>query len=301
MSKAITEQGQNKVNVVGKLSSVTFRQGKFSDGREYESANMIVQVKQTYGGREETSDVPVSLFASRYTKNNTLNPGYTQLQELKNFNTIQNVGVDEATTVRISGANLRENIFPSRSGQIINTWQISTSFIGSTANMLDTASFVMDIFILDMKPEEDRDGETTGRLLIKGAVVQYNETLDVLNFIVEQPEAVEFIERNWNMNDTVTIKGRIRVKAVEAAEPVKSSWGEDVPESTTRTVRELIITTGDDSGKEEDFAYDPADIKKLFNARKARIEQMQIDAQNSSKKAAAPAASASPARRYSWN
>lgn len=300
MSKAITEQGQNKVNVVGKLSSVTFRQGKFSDGREYESANMIVQVKQTYGGREETSDVPVSLFASRYTKNNTLNPGYTQLQELKNFNTIQNVGVDEATTVRISGANLRENIFASRSGQIINTWQISTSFIGSTVNMLDTASFVMDIFILDMKPEEDRDGETTGRLLIKGAVVQYNETLDVLNFVVEQPEAVEFIERNWNMNDTVTVKGRIRVTAVEA-EPVKSSWGEDVPESTTRTVRELIITTGDDSGKEEDFAYDPADIKKLFNARKARIEQMQIDAQNSSKKAAAPAASASPARRYSWN
>ncbi len=300
MSKAITEQGQNKVNVVGKLSSVTFRQGKFSDGREYESANMIVQVKQTYGGREETSDVPVSLFASRYTKNNTLNPGYTQLQELKNFNTIQNVGVDEATTVRISGANLRENIFASRSGQIINTWQISTSFIGSTVNMLDTASFVMDIFILDMKPEEDRDGETTGRLLIKGAVVQYNETLDVLNFIVEQPEAVEFIERNWNMNDTVTVKGRIRVTAVEA-EPVKSSWGEDVPESTTRTVRELIITTGDDSGKEEDFAYDPADIKKLFNARKARIEQMQIDAQNSSKKAAAPTASAAPARRYSWN
>lgn len=300
MSKSISEQGQNKVNVVGKLLDVAFRQGKFSDGRDYESANMTIRVTQTYGGRDETSDIPVSMFAAKYTKKNTLNPGWTQLQDLKSFKTVQNVGIDEATTVRVSGGNLRENNFVSRSGQLINSWQINTSFAGSTTNMLDTASFIMDIFIMDMKPEEDREGEPTGRLEVKGAVVQYNETLDILNFIVEQPEAVEFIERNWNVNDTVTIKGRVRVTSVEA-EPVKSSWGEEVPETNVRTVRELIITTGDDEGKEEEFAYDQNDIRKLFNARKVRLEQMQIDAQNSSKKAAAPAASASPARRYSWN
>lgn len=296
MSKAITEQGQNKVNIVGKLLDVTFRQGKTSDERNYESANMTIRVTQTYGGRSETSDIPVSMFATQYTKRNTLNPGWTQLQDLKNFKTVQNVGFDEAATIRISGGNLRENNFVSRSGQLINGWQISTSFIGSTTNMLDTASFVMDIFIMDMKPEENRDGEPTGRLEIKGAVVQYNETLDVLNFIVEQPEAVEFIERNWNNNDTVTVKGRVRVTATEA-EPVKSSWGEDIPESTSQTVRELVITTGDDCGKEEDFAYDPDDIRKLFNARKARLEQMQIDAQGSKKTNTA----AAPARKYAWN
>ena len=43
-------------------------------------------------------------------------------------------------------------------------------------------------------------------------------------------------------------------------------------------------------------AYDAADIKKAFNERKARLEQMQIDAKNNTKKSA-PAASKS---NYSW-
>ena len=60
-------------------------------------------------------------------------------------------------------------------------------------------------------------------------------------------------------------------------------------------MRELIITTGDDEGKEEDFAYDPVDIKKAFNARKAKIEQQQMDAASKAKPAAAPATS-----KYSW-
>ena len=48
-----------------------------------------------------------------------------------------------------------------------------------------------------------------------------------------------------------------------------------MPDTTTRMIRELIITKGDDEGKEEDFAYDPAEIKKGFNARKAEIEQLK--------------------------
>lgn len=293
MSKSVEIQGQNKVNIVGKLVSVSFRNGKFNDGREYESANLIVRVAQTYGGRDEISEVPVSMFVSKYTKTGALNTGWQQFQDMKTFKTIQNVGVDDATTVRISGANLRENNFISRSGQLINGWQINTSFIGATNNMLETASFIMDIFIMDMKDEEDSNGDPTGRLEIKGAVVQYGGILDVLNFIVEAPDSVDFIQRNWNTNDTVTVKGRVRVVAKEE-KPQATSWGEDVPETTVGTTRELIITTGDDCGKEEDFAYSETDIRKLFQARKARIEQMQIDATSKNKQ------SATTSSKYSW-
>ena len=299
MSKDVNVQGQNKVNIVGKLVDVSFRNDKFTDGREYESAKMTIRVTQTYGGREETSDVPVSMLAPRYTKTGGLNPGWTQIQDLKTFKSMQTVGIDDATTVRISGGTIRENNYVSRSGQLIDGYQISTSFIGATTNMANTASFVMDIFIMDMKDEEDKEGNSTGRLIIKGAVVQYGGNLDVLNFIVEQPEAVDFIQRNWNINDTVTIKGRIRITTAEE-KPVAASWGEDIPESTPRTVRELIITTGDDTGKDEDFAYAPEDIKKLYQARKARQEQMQLDAKNKSNSANATSASTS-ANKYAWN
>lgn len=294
--KTLTEQATNKVNIVGKLLDVSFRNGKMSDEREYESANMTIRVTQTYGGREETSEIPVSMFASKYTLANKNNPAYEQIQALKKLKTAQNVGIDEADTVRINSGNIRENNFVSKSGQLINGWQINTSFIGS-GNATDVASFLADIFIMDMHDELDRNGDTTGRLVIKGALVQYGGNLDVIEFIVENPDAVEYISRNWNINDTVTVRGRVRMTVTEEkTSGMNSSWGEDIPEMTTRTTRELIITKGDDQGKEEEFAYDPVEIKKAFNIRKARIEQLQINAKNGGKKPATE----KTASKYSW-
>lgn len=301
MSKEITNQATNRVNIVGKLLDVVFRNGKLQDGRDYESANMTIRVTQTYGGREEVSEIPVSMFAAKYTLANKLNPGWDQLQSLHSLKTAQNVGIDEADTVRINSGNIRENNFVAKSGQLINGWQLNTSFISSSANGLaEVASFVVDLFIMDMHPEEDRDGDSTGRLVIKGGIVQYNGILDVVEFIVENPEAVDYIERNWNVNDTVTVRGRIRMTVQEEkTSGAESSWGEDIPEMTTKTIRELIITKGDDQGKEEEFAYDATDIKKAFNVRKAKIEQMQLDAKSNAKKESASTA-APASNKYSW-
>lgn len=295
MSKNIMTEANNKVNIVGKLMDVTLGSGTLSDGRKYERASLTVRVNQTFGGREEVSEIPLSMFATQYTKTNKVNPAYEQIQNLKKMKTAQNVGIDDADTVRVSGATLRENNFVSKSGQLINGWQINTSFIGTTSAS-DVATFQEEIFIMDMHDEVDREGDPTGRLVIKGGLVQYGGKLDVLEFIVEQPEAVEFISRNWNVNDTIGTVGRIRVTSQEEKSSGKtSSWGEDIPETTTRFVRELIITKGDDEGHEEEFAYDPTDIKKAFNVRKALIEQMQTEATQPK-----PAAAATSASKYSW-
>ena len=210
--------------------------------------------------------------------------------------TAQDHGIDGADTVRITGAQIRENNFVAKSGKLINSWQINTSFVNS-GNIAEAATFTIDIFIMDMTDELDREGDPTGRLLIKGAIVQYGSKLDVLNFIVENPDTVDYIRSNWNVNDTNTVQGRIRVRSIEE-KPISSnnSWGEDIPDTTTRLVRELIITKGDDEGKEEDFAYDPAEIKKGFNVRKAEIEQLQLDAKN---KSTTPATT-SNASKYNW-
>lgn len=296
--KDINVQAQNKVTVVGKLLDVVTGEGQLSDGRHYERATLTIRTTQTYGGREETSEIPVSLFATQYTSTGKQNPAWTSMQTIKTLKTAQNVGIDDADTVRVSSGNLQENNFVSRNGQLINGWQIRSSFI-SGSKVADVASFICDIFIMDMHDEVDRNGEPTGRLVVKGGLVQYGGKLDVIEFIVEDPNAVDFISRNWEINQTVTVKGRIRVTSTEEKSSGNdTSWGEDIPETTTRFVRELIITKGDDEGKEEEFAYNPADIKNAFNVRKANIEQLQIDAKNGGKKAAAPAKSTS--NKYSW-
>ena len=298
--KSITSQAVNKINLAGTLMDAVFGNGKLSDGRPYQRATVTIRVNQTYGGKEETSDVQVGMFATEYTSTGKQNPAWKSLNDLKLMKTAQNVGINNASHVRLTGATLQENNFVSRTGQLINGWQIRGSFINE-ASVSDTASFVTEIFIMDMHDEINRDGDTTGRLVIKGGIVQYGGKLDVIEFIVEQPDTVEYISRNWEVNGTVTVKGRIRVLSQE--EEVQSSgWGEDVPDTTTRFVRELIITTGDDECKEEDFAYDPVEIKKAFNERKAAIEQLQINARATAPKQGAGSANSAEAsaKKYDW-
>lgn len=298
--KNLDTQAQNKINIVGKLLDITFGEGKMSDGRVYNRAALTVRATQSFGGHTETSDVPVSIFACQYTNSGKLNPGWKSLQDLHNFKAAQEVGIDGADKVRISGANISENNFITRNGQLINGWQIRASFVNGAATE-DVASFINDIFIMDMHEELDRNDEPTGRLVIKGGLVQYGGKLDVLEYIVEQPEAVEYISSHWNIKDTVTVRGRIRITSVEEKSSGNdSSWGEDIPEASTRYVRELIITKGDDEGKEEEFAYDPNEIKKGFNVRKANIEQLQVDAKNNTAARRAAPAPAQTSSKYSW-
>jgi hypothetical protein len=298
--KSINVQAGNKLNLAGKLMDVSFGEGTLTDGRRYERATVTIRVTQTFGGKTETSEIPIGLFATEFTSAGKPNPAMRSIQDLKKMNTAQNVGVDNAAQVRLTGASLQENNFVSRSGQLINGWQIRGSFINE-ARVSDVASFTTDIYIMDMHDETDREGDTTGRLVVKGGIVQYGGRLDVVEFIVEAPDTVEYITRNWEPNTTVTVKGRIRITS-EEQEVESSGWGEDVPDTTTKYIRELIITTGDDQPKEEDFAYDPVEIKKAFTERKAMIEQMQINARKSAPKQGAGSANApeTASNKYSW-
>ena len=300
MSKSIQTQAENKLNISGTLLNVEFGSGTLSGDRPYKRATVTIRVKQTYGGKEEISDIPVSMFATPTTSTGKPNPAWKSLNDLEELKTVQNVGPDAASHVVISGASLQENNFVSRNGQLVSGWQIRGSFINSK-KAADLATFTTEIYIFSKKEEVNRDGDPTGRLIIRGGIVQYNGKLDIVDFIAEAPDTVEYITRNWEENGTVTVRGRIRVTSREE-EVAPSGWGEDVPETTTRFVRELIITTGDDSCKEEDFAYSTEDIKKAYNEHKAAIEQLQENARKTSKGQGANSANAPEAasKKYDW-
>ena len=165
MSKSISIQAGNKLNLAGILMDVTPGDGKLSDGRPYKRATVTIRVTQSYEGRTETSDIQVGMFATEFTSTGKQNPAWKSLLDLAQMKTAQNVGIDNASHVRLTGATLQENNFVSRQGNLINGWQIRGSFINE-AKVSDVASFVTDIFIMDMVDEENNDGPT-GRLKIK--------------------------------------------------------------------------------------------------------------------------------------
>jgi len=295
----LNTQATNKFNIVGKLLDKTFREGTTRDNKPYESCNFTVRVNQMVNGVQETSEIPVSLFASKYTNSGAPHPGYKNIQDMKNWKTVQDYGEAEATMVRMTSAAVRENNYVSRSGQVINTWQLSTSFINE-GGKTEIASFNIDVFIMDMHPEYDSEGEETGRLILKGAIVQYGGKLDIVEFVVEGADKIDYISRNWEINKTVNIGGRVRYTSKEVNRAAsESSWGEELPESSTQMVRELVITRGSDEPFDEEFEYDPSEIRKAFNVRKAQIEQMQVDAKNKAGKQPAAKAPTGPAK-YDW-
>lgn len=300
--KEITKQSTNKVNISGKVLGINIREGKTKDGKNYVGGKVVVQVNQTYFGNEELSEVSVGFFSTALTNKGTVNPAYESIQDLKNLKTAQTVGLNGADMITINGASLRENMFVAKnSNQLIDTWDINASFFKAGADK-ETASFAIDVYIMDKTEELDKEGVETGRLIIKGGIVQYGGRLDIVNFYAEEPEVIDYINRNWEPDTTVQIRGRVRMTKKEKKPTVKtSSWGEEIPEDTsTQFVNELIICTGDEY--EEEVSYDPTDIKKAFSERKARIEQMRMDASNGSKAStSAPAApAASKKKMYDW-
>ena len=300
--KDLTTPANNKIVLSGKLLDVSFGNGKLSDGRPWKRATATIRVTQTYNGKEETSEIPVGFFATEFTGTGKTHPTWTSIQTLEGLQTAQNVGIDRASSVRLTGASLQENNFVSRNGQLIQGWQIRGSFVNE-ASAPESATFNTEIYIMSMDDEFDSDSVPTGRMIIKGGIVQFNNRLDVVNFIVENPDTIDYIQRHWEPNKTVTVKGRIRVTSIEVKPSGESAgWGEDIPEGpTTQFIRELIVTTGDDECKEDDFAYDPSEIKKAFNERKAYIQQLQIDARKKMNGAAAPAAPTAAAKKYDWD
>lgn len=294
--KTLQNQSDNSVTIIGKLLSVNFRNRKTKAGIPYESADLIVRVSQNVSGVEEIEEIPVKFFVQQFNSKGVLSSKWKNIQDLHQLRTAQDHGYELASNVRIQTGTIDENIYLTRSGTIMDVWQVNVGFVNEGANSSgEKATFDIEIFILDKSPEYNRDGEETGRLLIKGATVKYNGEVQVLQFIVEDPDYVEYIDKHWEVNNTVHAIGRIRVTSKEEKPSGKrSSWGEDIETTSTKLVHELLITGGDDDGADEDFAYDPAEIRKGFNARKARIEAMQMTTQEQA------ATKKSPEAKYNW-
>lgn len=288
MSRIINEvrPRSNEVAICGKVLDVTYREGKTKkDQRDYRSAEVTLRVDQEYLGISETSEIRIKFFATEYTKAGTPSKTWDSVGKLRDIKTVQNVGVDAADVLKISRAELRENPYVARSGKLINAFEPSTNFytIGG-ANDKQIAVFFEDIYVMRMDDELDTEGIPTGRLKIQGAVLGYGEQIYVFDFFVEDATVIAAIRDNWEPNNTVKVTGRIRITSTEVEGSSFADetefFGEvvDVPSSSTRTVHELIIT-GAGKPMDEENAYAPEDIQKMWRKRQAYLDQLLADAQ----------------------
>ena len=290
----LTTQATNEVMIEGVLQEVDLREGTLEKPgapmREYLAGTVTIAVTQTVSGNEESSEIPVSVFVNKLKNDGNPNPAYKNVDELRKNFVSKASGGAAADLVRVTRGELNENTFTTE-GRTITSFRVRNSFFNKVfADAQQIAAFRNKIVILSIAPEVDLNDAETGRLRIVGALVCYGARVDVLTYYVEDPTAIAYISKNWEEGNTVNISGRLRFAINTVEKQVESSevgFGEALPTSSSRRVRELIITSGSPGPLDDDESYDAeGEIVHALAERKARIA---ADAAKSSGKKDIPA------------
>lgn len=267
------KQAENKVVIEGYLNALDMKDFNSNDGRLFKRGTMEIAVPDKSNGN--LTIVPVKVFLSALKKDGKPNKAFENMNKIeKEWISIAACGNTEmATKVSISSGQIVENAFiPDDSNDVVSSTEISSMFFNKVTNDFEpNATFQAKVVIGSMTEELDNEGTPTGRMIIKAMLVQYNDKIDVIQFVVANPEAIKFIERSWKETDTVRIAGKVNYSVKREKTVTQMGFGEPVVEEKTRTVKEFIITSGSEALDIEEGGYNPQEIQAGLQDRKRRL------------------------------
>lgn len=269
------KQSVNNVNIEGIVSEINIRDIDKGD-KKYITGDIVVKVPAADG---TCNMIPVNFISADKKKDGTPNKVYASLQGLKSYNSIAALGDEKgATKVQIRGASLQENMFLPQGGQdVVTTVKINSNFftrITNEANFKPEATFNATVFIAKME-DEVKNEEETGRLIVTGILIGYADKAEMVRFIAEEEQNVNFIKANWNVGDTVKIGGDLRFteEVTEVEEEV--GFGEAETKRYTRRIKEFIIKRGSAAGLDEEEAFNPDEVRQALMERSQRMEKVK--------------------------
>lgn len=248
MAKTELKQMTNRVTIQGTLMDNTIEVKVDSKGRRYLSGSVEVKVDNDY-------IVPVDTFAYELKNDGTKNGLYERLVKVIEYPSARTVGLGAAPKITISNARVEDNSFYSeRDARVVNNWRISGSFMRLAANDAKNINeYEVEGVIASIKEVTDRNGEPTDTYQIKLLNVGFGEKVNELTFTFDDPEAVKYINENYNVGDKVTLCGQVVYSQVERVVEKNLGFGEPVKQTFTNTVRLLKITAGTEA-EESDVA-----------------------------------------------
>lgn len=281
------KQSTNEVFIEGILAEKNVR--NLDNGAI--AGEFVIAVPVTVDGTTYTSNIPINFYAAPKTKAGKDNVAFKGINTI-NEKALSMVDVDgdenKADRIRVRSAQLGENIWFSPDDRLVSFTRIRGNFFDrvKTTDTNYTATFKVRMIISKIMPETKMiDGEETetGRLVVVGELVQYNETIDQIRFIVQNQKYIDFVNKHWSEDDTVAASGLIVYTTIDTQETEmdESGFGEPQVKNITRRVREFIITGG--SAGPVESGYEEDEIRAARSERKARIQE-EKDKQNEKNK-----------------
>lgn len=280
-------ESENEVYVSGILNELEITEGETKDGRGWIRGRASIRVDQDIKGVMSENIIPVDMFSMKKKSDGSDNMVYERILGYRDRFTSLAAAEDEseASRITISNGRLEENAWVDKtSGEIRSTFRISGNFLNKAKDGdKEKATYAVKGVIGGMRPELDRNGDETGRLIVKFIVIGWAGKVNLVDMYADG-SARQFIETNWNQGDTVTVTGRINMTYKVETWLEEQGFGEPIERTRTVSKRELVITGGSPSGLDEDESFDADSVSTGLAKRKEEQEAMKIATKKSAPK-----------------
>lgn len=271
---------ENEVTIEGILSEVNIHEGVGQTSKKaYIMGEVKVRTTATIGGVEKELEIPVRVFANQTTNKGTPNPAYDNIKKILQMTSLASCGGDleKADRIRFEKATVQMNEFYNRADKLVSYPTIRGTFSRKVdkSTYMPTASFSNVIVVGKFQEETDRDGNLTGRLIVKGILPQWGNRVDVVDYVVESEAAINHITTFWNKGDTVRIVGVPNFTFTTETRVVEMGFGDPEVKNYVRSISELVITKGSQGALDAEFAYDEQDISEALNRRQAYLAELK--------------------------
>jgi len=272
-------QAENKVKIEGILSEVDIKKGSFvKNGKTLESISGVIKIKvsQEINGESVQLEVPVHMFATKFTNSGASNPAYESIERvMTEYTSIAAAGgEDNADRVRITAGQISMNEYYGQNG-LVSYPRITASFVNKIKkdDCTPEATFSVEFVVASKDYEVDADGVETNKYKIQAVLPQYGGKVDLVPFYALSNGVIDAISSYWNEADTVKAVGKLNFSSRSEKYMKQVDFGDPIPDYRTINVSELIITGGTQFPLEGDFAFAAEDIRKALAERKVRLEE----------------------------
>ena len=297
MSEQVTNlrQANAKVEVAGIVSSKDLKIEQ-NNGQNIIKGSVSVEV-------DETNVIRFSVYTTEKKKDGSGdNVAYKGLLTVMDeFKTIADNGREEADKVYVNGDL---NLFTGQNGKE-SVGQRASFF--NRAKKLEgfepQATFDVEMFIKTMVPEVDKEGEETGRVLVKGWVPTFNG-IEPITLIADK-DLADDVQSTFKVGQTARFFGDIINNRVEIKKEIPMALGKPRIETKVEYKNELRITGASDPYPDEPEGeipakYDKGAIELAINERQARLEAKEREAKASSAPSNARPTASGTGRQLNW-
>lgn len=286
MAELKLKPAENQCTVEGILSEVKLTEGiGKTSNKPYIMGEVKVKTNAMINGVDTELEVPVRVFANQLKNDGTPNPAYDSIKKINDMTSLAACGgdMDKADRIRFENATIQMNEFYNRDEKLVSYPTVRGTFSRKVeaSKCVPSASYSNVIVVGGLKEETDRNGDLTGRLIVKGILPQWGDKVDVVDYIVASEAAKTHIQTYWQKGDTVRVAGILNFSSTIETEIVEMGFGEPEVKHKTRSVSELLITKGSQGALDAEYAYDPEVISQALSKRQAYLNELK---NNSNKK-----------------